>query len=162
MHNDNERLPTGQHAPAACCCADHIDPATASAGQAGEPPETRMRRRDFLLRAGALPAPPTQSRKAAIAEARRRAPGARSHLVRSDKPELLRWGFLPNRDAAPVLTIRSGDIVTVETISHEGSRPTRAIPVSSFPPMASRLRRSWRINSRCSSPTVCRKVPARM
>ncbi|MBA2492168.1 MAG: acetamidase/formamidase family protein [Gammaproteobacteria bacterium] len=111
-----------------------------------------LQRRDFLRRSGALigagslgvaftgaqaavalPAPPTQSRRAAIAEAKRRAPGATSHYVRSDNPELLRWGFLPNRDAKPVLTIRSGDIVTLETISHEGMLPDQGDPRQFFP-----------------------------
>lgn len=30
------------------------------------------------------------------------------------------WGFLPNRDAAPVATVASGATVTIDTISHEG------------------------------------------
>lgn len=30
------------------------------------------------------------------------------------------WGYLPNRDAKPVLTVNSGSIVTFDTVSHEG------------------------------------------
>jgi acetamidase/formamidase len=35
-------------------------------------------------------------------------------------PETISWGFLPNRTAKPVLTVRSGSIVTIDTVSHEG------------------------------------------
>lgn len=35
-------------------------------------------------------------------------------------PETVRWGFLPNRDAEPVLTVASGAVVTFDTVSHEG------------------------------------------
>ncbi|MDP9480908.1 MAG: acetamidase/formamidase family protein [Actinomycetota bacterium] len=47
-------------------------------------------------------------------------PEGAHHLVTSDKPEEISWGFLPNRDAKPVLTVASGDFVTMEQISHEG------------------------------------------
>ncbi|PWB16155.1 acetamidase [Acinetobacter sp. AM] len=30
------------------------------------------------------------------------------------------WGYLPNRDAKPVLTVNSGSLVTFDTVSHEG------------------------------------------
>ena len=30
------------------------------------------------------------------------------------------WGYLPNKDAKPVLTIPSGSIITFDTVSHEG------------------------------------------
>lgn len=30
------------------------------------------------------------------------------------------WGYLPNRDAKPVLTVNSGSTVTFDTVSHEG------------------------------------------
>jgi acetamidase/formamidase len=30
------------------------------------------------------------------------------------------WGLLPNRTVSPVATVRSGDVVTLDTISHEG------------------------------------------
>jgi acetamidase/formamidase len=35
-------------------------------------------------------------------------------------PETIRWGHLPNRDAAPALTVDSGAQVTFDTVSHEG------------------------------------------
>jgi acetamidase/formamidase len=34
--------------------------------------------------------------------------------------ETIRWGYLPNRDAKPVITVPSGSIVTFDTLSHEG------------------------------------------
>lgn len=34
--------------------------------------------------------------------------------------ETIQWGYLPNRDSKPVLTIKSGSTVTFDTISHEG------------------------------------------
>lgn len=39
------------------------------------------------------------------------------HLVTSDKPEEISWGFLPNRDAEPILTAKSGDIVAMDQIT---------------------------------------------
>jgi acetamidase/formamidase len=41
------------------------------------------------------------------------------HYVQST-PETVRWGFLPNRDARPILTVPSGSLVTFDTVSHEG------------------------------------------
>ena len=35
-------------------------------------------------------------------------------------PDAVRWGHLPNRLAAPVLTVDSGALVTFDTVSHEG------------------------------------------
>ena len=35
-------------------------------------------------------------------------------------PETARWGSLPNADATGVLTVPSGSVVTIDTISHEG------------------------------------------
>jgi acetamidase/formamidase len=35
-------------------------------------------------------------------------------------PETVRWGVLPNRESRPVLTVESGAVVTVDTVSHEG------------------------------------------
>lgn len=60
------------------------------------------------------------------------APVGRSHFLRSDRPEVLRWGFLPNRDAEPVLSVSSGDIVTMGQISHEGILPDRGNPREFF------------------------------
>ena len=42
-----------------------------------------------------------------------------THLLPST-PDTISWGWLPNRGSRPVLTIRSGDTVTIDTISHEG------------------------------------------
>jgi acetamidase/formamidase len=41
------------------------------------------------------------------------------HYVVSS-PETVRWGWLPNRDAEPVLQVASGSTVTIDTVSHEG------------------------------------------
>ena len=60
-------------------------------------------------------------------------PDGTRHLVTSDKPEELSWGFLPNRDAEPILTIRSGDVVTMEQISHEGILEDQGDPREFFP-----------------------------
>jgi acetamidase/formamidase len=35
-------------------------------------------------------------------------------------PDQVRWGYVPSLDSAPVLRVRSGDTVTVDTVSHEG------------------------------------------
>lgn len=35
-------------------------------------------------------------------------------------PDTILWGYLPNRDSTPVLTVPSGSIVTFDTVSHEG------------------------------------------
>ena len=35
-------------------------------------------------------------------------------------PETVRWGYLPNAKSAPVAAVRSGEIVTFDTLSHEG------------------------------------------
>ncbi len=32
----------------------------------------------------------------------------------------IRWGYLPNKDAEPILTVPSGSTVTFDTVSHEG------------------------------------------
>lgn len=34
--------------------------------------------------------------------------------------DTIRWGYLPNKDAKPVLTVPSGSTVTFDTVSHEG------------------------------------------
>lgn len=41
------------------------------------------------------------------------------HYVTST-PESVRWGFLPNRDAKAVRSVKSGSLVTFDTVSHEG------------------------------------------
>jgi acetamidase/formamidase len=35
-------------------------------------------------------------------------------------PDTVRWGYLPNRDSAPIATVQSGSVVTIDTVSHEG------------------------------------------
>jgi acetamidase/formamidase len=35
-------------------------------------------------------------------------------------PGEVQWGWLPNRDTAPVLKVLSGETVTIDTVSHEG------------------------------------------
>jgi acetamidase/formamidase len=35
-------------------------------------------------------------------------------------PDRISWGKLPNRDTDPVAVVRSGDVVTIDTVSHEG------------------------------------------
>lgn len=59
-------------------------------------------------------------------------PEGEYHYLKSDTPEVLGWGFLPNRDAEPVLSVRSGDIVAIEQISHEGILPDQGNPYDFF------------------------------
>lgn len=46
--------------------------------------------------------------------------GPRPGTYVTSTPETVRWGFLPNRDAQPIRTVRSGALVTFDTVSHEG------------------------------------------
>ncbi|TCO51147.1 secreted protein [Kribbella antiqua] len=41
------------------------------------------------------------------------------HYLKST-PDQVRWGYVPSLDSEPVLRVRSGDTVTVDTVSHEG------------------------------------------
>ncbi|MEV0289786.1 MULTISPECIES: acetamidase/formamidase family protein [unclassified Kribbella] len=41
------------------------------------------------------------------------------HYLRS-MPDQVRWGYVPSLDSDPVLRVRSGETVTVDTVSHEG------------------------------------------
>jgi len=41
------------------------------------------------------------------------------HYLRST-PDQVRWGYVPSLDSAPVLRVRSGETVSVDTVSHEG------------------------------------------
>lgn len=59
-------------------------------------------------------------------------PAGEAHLLRSDRPEVISWGFLPNRDSEPIFSVRSGDLVTIEQISHEGILPDQGNPVDFF------------------------------
>jgi hypothetical protein len=38
----------------------------------------------------------------------------------TSRPDTVQWGVLPNRDAKPVLTVGSGEVITFDTVSHEG------------------------------------------
>lgn len=60
------------------------------------------------------------------------APPGESHYLASERPEVISWGFLPNRDAEPVMTVRSGDLVTMEQISHEGILEDQKSPYEFF------------------------------
>lgn len=41
------------------------------------------------------------------------------HYVRTT-PETAHWGLLPNRDTVPIAHVAPGDVVTIDTVSHEG------------------------------------------
>ncbi len=70
--------------------------------------------------AGAAPAGARRGRGRAAAKVLQpgtgRTPG---HYVPARADEVL-WGRLPNRDSSPVARVRSGSVVTLDTISHEG------------------------------------------
>ena len=53
------------------------------------------------------------------------------HLVKST-PENVIWGELFVSDDEPILNVKSGDIVTVETVSHEGILPDQGDTVEFF------------------------------
>lgn len=74
-------------------------------------------------------------------------PEGTRHLVTSDKPEENSWGFLPNRDTEPILTVESGDVVTMEQISHEGILDDQGDPVSFSRATTSPRRRFWTTSS---------------
>ena len=46
--------------------------------------------------------------------------GRRRGRYLASTPDTIMWGFLPNRRSKAVLTVRSGAVVTVDTVSHEG------------------------------------------
>ena len=48
-----------------------------------------------------------------------RGPGRVGHYVEAT-PDHVLWGRLPNADTEPLLTVRSGAVVTLDTVSHEG------------------------------------------
>ncbi|MDT0345784.1 acetamidase/formamidase family protein [Streptomyces litchfieldiae] len=92
-------------------------------------------RRGFLRAAGAVTAAGSAAALAAGGEARAAAPSRTpypreilqpgrgpidgDHYLPS-LPDQIRWGYLPSVDAEPVLRIRSGETVTVDSVSHEG------------------------------------------
>ena len=57
--------------------------------------------------------------------------GVTEHYVEST-PENVIWGELYIAEDEPILTVKSGDIVTVETISHEGILPDQGDTVKFF------------------------------
>src|SRR5918992_273485 len=75
---------------------------------------------------GAIGAPATAAARAGKGGGRGRLPilqpgvGPVKGAYLRTTPETVRWGALPNRTAAPVLTVSSGAVVTVDTVSHEG------------------------------------------
>lgn len=54
-----------------------------------------------------------------MADAPGEAPEGEGFYVPST-PDTVTWGFLPNADSEPVLTVPSGSVVTFDTVSHEG------------------------------------------
>ena len=56
---------------------------------------------------------------------------AADHLVKST-PENVIWGKLFTSDDEPILQVKSGDVVTIETISHEGILPDQGDTVEFF------------------------------
>ncbi|WP_432571824.1 acetamidase/formamidase family protein [Kineococcus sp. SYSU DK005] len=89
-------------------------------------------RRRSLLQAAAGLSVPAAALSAADAAAARPRPGARpvrtlqrdrgprtGTYVHSGAGNVL-WGHLPNRGTEPVAVVRSGDVVTLDTVSHEG------------------------------------------
>ncbi len=59
---------------------------------------------------------PEGPRSRILEDGRGRRPG---HYV-ALTPKNVSWGFLPNRDAQPILTVNSGAVITFDTVSHEG------------------------------------------
>lgn len=56
---------------------------------------------------------------------------ARDYLVKST-PDHVIWGKLFTSDSKPILQVKSGDVVTIETISHEGILPDQGDTVEFF------------------------------
>jgi acetamidase/formamidase len=89
-------------------------------------------RRDFLRAAAAMSVTGTAATtivSATAAQATAPAPkvvlqpGAgpiRGRHYLPSRPDQVRWGYLPSLTSEPVLRIRSGETVTIDTISHEG------------------------------------------
>jgi acetamidase/formamidase len=68
--------------------------------------------------ASAVPAAPAMGRPAGVLQPGR-GPIHGRHYLRST-PDQVRWGYVPSVGSAPVLHMRSGETVTVDTVSHEG------------------------------------------
>jgi acetamidase/formamidase len=101
--------------------------------QAFEALDTGIGRRDLLRAAALVSAGATLPRwltSPGVAEAAAPAGGEPSvvqpargrtdGLYVASTPDTVRWGYLPNRDSAPIATVQSGSVVTVDTVSHEG------------------------------------------
>ena len=99
---------------------------TGQAGKAREVLVEGLGRRRFLQAAAAVTA------AAPALTAATSAPGYPKETLQPGKgpihgrhylpstPDQVRWGYVPAVDSDPVLRIRSGDTVTVDTVSHEG------------------------------------------
>lgn len=116
---------------------------TSPGHQAAETIESAIGRRG-LMRAAALVGGTAASVGAsALGQAAAAAPGRKKHSVKpgasgdleilqpnsgritgdhylSPKPDEVLWGYVPSVMAAPVLSMRSGSTVTIDTLSHEG------------------------------------------
>lgn len=66
-----------------------------------------------------------------VANSQSESTASQEHLVRST-PENVIWGKLFTSENEPILTVKSGDTVTVETISHEGILPDQGDTVEFF------------------------------
>ncbi|MFJ9174114.1 acetamidase/formamidase family protein [Streptomyces sp. NPDC102360] len=77
-----------------------------------------------MVAAGTQSAVAAPSRPAAVSRPGRvlqpgKGPVHGQHYLRAT-PDTVRWGYVPARDAEPALRIRSGETLTVDTVSHEG------------------------------------------
>lgn len=80
---------------------------------------------------GALASGASSGTASARAHTRGPAPGAGFRILQPGRgrvrgryvparPEEVYWGHLPNRDSSPVAVVDSGDVITLDTVSHEG------------------------------------------
>ncbi|WP_430784176.1 acetamidase/formamidase family protein [Actinoplanes sp. G11-F43] len=69
--------------------------------------------------AGAVGAPAAARSKPAGILQPGKGPIRGRHYLRS-RPDQVRWGYVPSTGSTPVLRMRSGETVTVDTVSHEG------------------------------------------
>ncbi|MGY0490164.1 acetamidase/formamidase family protein [Streptomyces sp. WG-D5] len=77
-----------------------------------------------MVAAGTPSAAAAPARPAAVSRPQRilqpgKGPIHGQHYLRAT-PDTVRWGYLPARDADPVLRMRSGQTLTVDALSHEG------------------------------------------
>lgn len=127
-------MPHNPHAPH----PPHLMPAAAQPALAYEELVTRLGRRGLLRIAAGLAAaggavaasahPATaasgSSKVSAVSRPQRiLQPGigpVHGHHYLRATPDTVRWGYVPARDAEPVLRLRSGETLTVDAVSHEG------------------------------------------